>query len=122
MCKMDKCKQDNNMVNGLGLNKTNRFLKNILSIVFKKESNSLDGVNFYETLQSTNSHFVLDYRTKVLISMSQHNFIKKVNNVQTQNNQHKIYNFKQCIFLVIKNHLNHRQDSYLTPLMLLKML
>jgi hypothetical protein len=101
MCKMDKCLNLNKPLGNI-IATNDSVLKEILSIISKKERNIIDGVNFYDTQHSSGKHFVLDYRTNVLLSMSRDNYTKKLLDVEQQKNQSKIYSIRRLNVLVIR--------------------
>ena len=112
MCNMDKCnfKDFTNDLYG------NSSLKEILSIVMKKEQNFIDGVNFYDTLHSNGKYFVFDYRTKVLLSMSKDNYARKLLDTSRQGNQYKVYKIHGRLVLVIRRAFRPQIGNFLSSI------
>jgi len=81
---------------------TNISIKELVTQVTKKEKIILDGINFYETSNFTNKHFILDLRTSTMLSMSKQNFKSKLYGVGREANDYIVYNIKKKLVLVIR--------------------
>ena len=64
--------------------------KTIVHKICRKENIQLDGVNFYEVAPCS-SHLIFDFRTNVLLMVSEPNFTKKLREMEAQIFQHTIY-------------------------------
>lgn len=70
-----------------------KTIKTIMKIICKRENVVMDGVNYYETITDS-EYFVLDMRTKVILKVSQKNFLKKRDELIKQIFQNTVYEIR----------------------------